>query len=266
VPTYSLGQHFLGDLGANPTAEAIDLRMAVALTGHLTFFSDLRRTQYTDAVLDRARPWIDTYTANRELFTQMTYPLLDDPLADDWTALQTWDPEKAQGALLAFRQQSESATKTIALRNVPDGMTFDLLRAPGNELIGTVTSQELQQGIEVTLPEKGAAEVLLIVPASDAFDPTTVLTYDGPSSARVGSTARLSATLIGNDGPIPGALVSFTLAGATYWATTDASGLALVPVRLIAPPGSYEVVSSYAGSDVYRSSDDRDPFEITTGR
>ena len=57
----------------------------------------------------------------------MTYPLLADPLEGGWTALQSWDPRRGRGALLAFRQQDERQTVEIALRNVPRGQRFELL-------------------------------------------------------------------------------------------------------------------------------------------
>ena len=125
-----LGQHFLG--GKQYNNYPVDTLMAISLPGHLTFFSDLRHIPL-DAI-HRARPWLDFYRTNRDHFTQMTYPLLADPIEKQWTALQTWNPETASGALLSFRQQSDAATQTIALRNVPPGMTFELRRAPTGEV------------------------------------------------------------------------------------------------------------------------------------
>jgi hypothetical protein len=95
----------------------------------------------------------------------VTYPLLDDPLHKGWTALQTWNPDAGRGALLAFRQDSGDSTRRIALRNVPPGRSFDLLRAPGGERVRTVTSAELSAGIDVSISQGGGAEVLGIVPS-----------------------------------------------------------------------------------------------------
>jgi hypothetical protein len=134
--------------------------MAAALPSHLTFFSDLRRLP--DAVIDEARPWLDLYKRRRRLFTQLTYPLLADPLEQGWTALQSWTPRQGVGALLAFRQQDERGSVSIPLRNVPPGEEFELLRGPDEEPAGQVTSQELSEGLTVELPQKDTAEVLLI--------------------------------------------------------------------------------------------------------
>jgi hypothetical protein len=161
VPGWSLGQHFLG--GNAYRRYPVDTLMAAALPSHMTYFSDL--TTLPDDVVARARVWTDFYRAHRDLLAGMTYPLLDDPLAKGWTALQSWNPETASGALYAFRQQSGSATKTIALANVPPGRTFDLIQAPTGTKVGTATSAQLSAGIPVTLGQIDTASVLLIVPS-----------------------------------------------------------------------------------------------------
>ena len=106
--------------------------------------------------------WTDFYSAHRRSFAGVTYPLLADPLAGHWTALQSWNPETARGALLAFRQGDGEATQRVALRNVPPGKTFRLRSAPDGADLGTVTSRELTTGIDVTVPETDGATVILI--------------------------------------------------------------------------------------------------------
>jgi hypothetical protein len=142
----------------------VDTIMAAALPSHVTFFSDLRRIP--GDVLDRAAPWLSFYQRHREHFGGVVYPLLADPLEGRWTALQSWDPDAGRGALLAFRQDSDDPTARIGLRNVPPGRSFSLSRAPDGASAGTVTSAELAGGIEVSVPEKRGAEVLLIEEAS----------------------------------------------------------------------------------------------------
>ena len=142
VPAFSLGQHFLG--GRQWESHSVDTLMAVSLLSHLTFFSDLRRVP--EEVIDAAAPWVDFYRRHRDLLDGVVYPLLDDPLAGGWTALQAWDPERGEGALLAFRQDGAGSSRTIALRNVPPGRTFDLRRAPDGAPVGTVTLGRAQRG------------------------------------------------------------------------------------------------------------------------
>ena len=250
VPAYTLGQHFLG--GNQYRDYPVDTLMAIALPGHMTFFSDLR--SLPPEVIDGARTWIDFYKANRDHFVQMTYPLGEDPLANSWTALQTWDPEEGKGALLAFRQDSEDATQTFSLRNVPPGMTFDLFAAPGGEHVATVSSEQLASGLEVNIPEKDGARVLLIEPATQ-FDPTTQLVHDGDTSVRVGGSLTLSATLRGSNGPIAGAPLAFSFRGQTFSATTNGDGRAVVePLRALGPPGTYQVSVTFSGDDKYSPS------------
>jgi alpha-galactosidase len=161
VPAFAIGQHFLG--GQAYKQYPVDTLMAVALPSHITFFSDLRSLPST--VVDHAARWLRFYRHNRHLFDGVVYPLLDDPLRQGWTALQAWDPDAGRGALLAFRQESASATRNIALRNVPAHRRFDLLEAPGGTYFGTVTSAQLTRGLHVGIRAKRGARVLLVVPA-----------------------------------------------------------------------------------------------------
>jgi hypothetical protein len=161
VPAFAIGQHFLG--GQAYKQYPVDTLMAAALPSHITFFSDLR--SLPAAVVNDAARWLRFYRHNRHLFDGVVYPLLDDPLRRGWTALQAWDPGAGRGALLAFRQESASATRNIALRNVPAHRSFDLLEAPGGTYVGTVTSAQLTRGLHVGIRAKRGAHVLLVVPA-----------------------------------------------------------------------------------------------------
>ena len=158
VPSWSLGQHFLG--GKAYEKHPVATLMAAALPSHMTFFSDLR--ELPASVIEEARPWVRFYKRNRNLLTQLTYPLLSDPVHRRWTALQSWDPERARGALLAFRQEDERSSVRVRLRNVPRHRRFVLRRGPDGKRIGTVGSRRLRHGFRVALAEKDTAHVLLI--------------------------------------------------------------------------------------------------------
>jgi hypothetical protein len=96
------------------------------------------------------------------------------------------------------------------------------------------------------------------------FDPTTTLTYLGDATARLGSVAALAAALKDSSGvPLAGAPVTFAFRGQSYQATTDASGVAATRVKVTGPPGSYEISSTYPGSDTYLASSDLDTFVVT---
>jgi len=161
IPAFSLGQHALG--GQHWKRHPVSALMAAALPSHITFFTDLR--DLPAEVIEAARPWLAFYKRHRGLLTQLIYPLLEDPLEKRWTALQSWNPDRGRGALLAFRQDGEEAVRRIALRNVPAWRRFDLFRAPSSRYAGTVTSAQLSEGLEVRIAAKREAEVLLIVPA-----------------------------------------------------------------------------------------------------
>ncbi len=157
VPTFSLGQNALADeeFDTNP----VDALMPGSLLSHITFFSDIR--EYSVEVVDRVATWTAFYKTNRSMLDGVVYPLLDDPMAGGWTALQTWDPEAGEGALLVFRQSSNEASKTIALKNVPDG-TYGLSAAPTGDWLGTANAEELRAGLNVSIPEAEGASVVLI--------------------------------------------------------------------------------------------------------
>ena len=160
IPTYAIGQHTLG--GRAYESYPVATLMAGAMPSHITFFSDLR--SIPASVIDQAAPWLAFYRKHRDDLGGMAYPLLEDPLLKRWTALQVWNPDAAHGALLAFRQDDDRASQVVALRNVPPGRTFKLVRAPDGVNIGTFTSAQLTAGIELTLPEKRTARVYVIKP------------------------------------------------------------------------------------------------------
>jgi alpha-galactosidase len=162
VPAAALGQHVLGGDAwkRHPTSTL----MAAALLSHMTFISDLRALP--DQVIAEAGPWVDFYKRHRDAFTEVVYPLLADPIAGGWTALQSWNPDSGRGALLAFRQGSSDSAATIPLRNVPPGRRFRLVSAPDGQTLATVRSKRLRRGVRVELPEQDSARVLLIEPAS----------------------------------------------------------------------------------------------------
>lgn len=98
------------------------------------------------------------------------------------------------------------------------------------------------------------------------FDPTTTLVYDGDPSGKPGGTATFGATLTGSNGPISGAAIAFVYRGQTYSGVTNDNGRATATVKLSGPPGTYEIVTRFSGSDVYDPSSDRDSFTVSSGR
>jgi hypothetical protein len=144
-------------------------------------------------------------------------------------------------------------------------MTFDLFEGPSGAHVGTATSDELRRGVEVTIPERDGARVLLIQPAKPGPDRTAKLVYDGTTRARVGEAAVLSATLTGAGGPIAGAPVTFAYRGRTFEATTDANGHAVAgKSKQLGPPGIYEVVVTFPGSALLDPARTTATLEIVT--
>jgi hypothetical protein len=161
IPAYALGQKTLS--GNSFRSWPVDTAMAAALPSEMLFAGDLRAIPAE--VIDAAAPWIAFAHAHERELGGVTYPLLEDPLKNGWTALQTWDPDAGRGLLYAFRQDSPETTRTIALRDVPPGRTFTLRSAPDGAVVGTATSAQLSAGLPVTIDQARGARVLLIEPA-----------------------------------------------------------------------------------------------------
>jgi hypothetical protein len=162
IPAYALGQKALA--GDSYKRWPVDTVMAAALPSEILFASDLRTLP--PEVIDAAAPWVAFAKAHRRELGGVTFPLLDDPLKLGWTALQTWDPEAGRGVLLAFRQDSAEATKTVALRDVPPGRRFVLRSAPDDAVVGEFTSEQLRAGVPLSVSQPRGAAVLLITPAT----------------------------------------------------------------------------------------------------
>jgi hypothetical protein len=162
IPAFSLGHKLLA--GAGWKAWPLDTVFASAMTSQVLFTTDLRKLD--PPVLEAAAPWMAWQKAHRRALDGVTYPLLDDPLKKDWTALQTWNPETGEGVLSVFRQDSADPTRTVALRDVPPGRKFTLRAAPGGELVGSATSAELTDGLPIRIDTRRGAQVLLVEPVS----------------------------------------------------------------------------------------------------
>jgi hypothetical protein len=174
VPGRAIGQQVRIEPGL-PT-QTIDERMAVALTYHMTFWTDIRALSGQTAILDRVKAWTDFAKAHRSL-AHFAYPLLADPLAfktapTKWGALQPWSPAEEEGYLLLYRFEAPNPTQVVPLRGIPDGMTFSIT----NELAGTLldsgqcslpggdtyTSQQLRDGIAATIAQTHGVCILRV--------------------------------------------------------------------------------------------------------
>ena len=159
IPAMALGQKML--TGTQRNGHPIATSVASTFLNQPMITQDLREPGW-EQIADEARPWIDWGKEHREVFLSgVTYPLLADPLdGKQWTALQSWNPDKGRGALLAFRQDDPRESVSIALRNVPDG-DYVVRAAPDDALVGTFTAARLREGIDVTAPPRGARVLTL---------------------------------------------------------------------------------------------------------
>ncbi|MDP9139827.1 MAG: alpha-galactosidase [Pseudomonadota bacterium] len=159
VPPHALGRAALrsGDI----EKYSVDYQMAVALLSHISFFNDLR--DVPAEIIPRIRVWMDYYKAHREDLATLTYSLTDeDPYSGyNWAAFQTWNPERARGVLLVYRQDASDSVRTIRLRNVPAG-NYRLLEAPAETTALNYSAEQLRAGIQVSIPAIHSARVFRI--------------------------------------------------------------------------------------------------------
>jgi hypothetical protein len=133
------------------------------LGSHVTFFTDL--TRLSEAQIAAAARWVAIYKANRPRFTLPAFPLLEDPLpGDTWTALQWWDGAAQRGALAVYRQDADGDARLVPLRGVRGNGSFALSDAETGAAFGTFSAAQLRAGIQVALPQRNSARVLLIDP------------------------------------------------------------------------------------------------------
>lgn len=156
VPGGTLGLRSLSN-GERRTI-GIDTMMASAVLSHLTFSFPID-DELTDAERASIKRWTDFYKQNRALLAGFSFPLLDDPRAKGWTALQPWDADTQRGFLFAFRQTADDASRAIAPRglgSLPADATFSLTTidpATGSQVsLGQRTAASLRtDGIDVTI-------------------------------------------------------------------------------------------------------------------
>ena len=158
VPGATLGQGAMARVGQEWSADYLG---AVMLGSHVTFFTDL--TRFSEDEIATASRWVALYKTYRDRFTQMAFPLLDDPLpGDNWTALQWWNARVPRGALAVYRQDAPDDTRTVALRGVRGSRMFRLQDAETGKMFGVFSPAQLRAGIPVSLPQRNSARVLLI--------------------------------------------------------------------------------------------------------
>ena len=144
----------------------------------------------------------------------------------------------------------------VALRGVRGDGDFRLLDAVTGETFDVVAADQLRSGIEISLPERFSARVLLIEPADQTEETATSLRYVGDTEAK-GATVDLAAILTDAQGaPVEGRTVTFSLLGRVLVASTDASGRAAVIATIEDHGRTGEVTTSFAGDAVYGPSDE----------
>jgi hypothetical protein len=93
----------------------------------------------------------------------------------------------------------------------------------------------------------------------------TVITYTGDDNEQYSDQQTFTATLIDKEtsGALTSQPVSFTLGTQSVATATNGTGTATAILNMYQDAGAYNVVSSFAGDDIYAASSDTDLFTIT---
>ncbi len=91
---------------------------------------------------------------------------------------------------------------------------------------------------------------------------TTLSLLTPPTSGDYGSSATVSAQLMGDAGPLADQFVTFGIGGQQRAAVTDNNGVATATLALLGLPGDTEIKANFGGTAVYLPSSDTAPFTI----
>jgi hypothetical protein len=163
VPAWSIGAGLYDGTLAGPYrgARGVDFLFPLAMLGHVTFWSDLRRLTQTQR--RETAWWIRWYRAHRMSFGPAVYELTaHDPLdGRSWAAWQPWSGRR--GYVMAFRQSGGPARLRLRLHAVVPGRRYAVTEVRTGRRVAVWPGRRLRAGLPVAL-SRFHAEVLSIRP------------------------------------------------------------------------------------------------------
>jgi hypothetical protein len=135
--------------------------------GHARLARDVLHRSHTPlrAQIAAAARWVGDLQAHRSRFTLPAFPLLDDPLpGDNWTALQWWTA-LASAARSPSTARTPTATRASCRCAACAATAASRSATPRPARRSDLQRAQLRAGIEVALPQRNSARVLLIDPA-----------------------------------------------------------------------------------------------------
>ncbi len=212
---------------------------------------------------------------SRAFFDSNDNNILDaNEAADDWIVYTvTVNPIPSASISYPGSPFSTTITQPVPVNRVgTDGGTYSASPAgltinPSTGAITPSTSTPGTYTITYTVEASGGCSTFTTTTSVTITAPTgtrtTTLTYSGATSAQYGSTVTLSARLRWGSSNVSGRTITFTISNQSASATTNSTGVASVTMTITQAPGSYRVISAFAGDALYRSSSDNDAFTIT---
>jgi subtilisin family serine protease len=189
------------------------------------------------------------------------------PLAISTTSLAAGTVGTSYSAALASTGGQPTITWSLASGTLPAGLTL----SSSGSISGTPSASGTY-GFTVLATDSGspvrtATKSLSIeIAAGTTMGTATAVTYTGPTSTTTSTAITLSATLKTSGGTaISGKVLTFTLAGTTYPATTNSNGVASVGVTSPATTGSHTISVTFAGDATYATSSASATLTVKSG-
>jgi hypothetical protein len=161
LPPSSIGSGlFDGTLSATYHARYL---VPMALLGHVTFWTDLRKIPKSEA--RETAWWIRWYKRHRAtLAGAVAESTTADPIdGRSWAAFEPWRAGK--GYLFAFRQSGGPAVRSLAVRGVSPRTTYVVRDVRSGRAVARASGRSLAAGLRLRIATPFSARVLSIEPA-----------------------------------------------------------------------------------------------------
>lgn len=160
LPPSSIGSGLLdGTLSARYHARYL---VPMALLGHVTFWTDLRKIPKAEA--RETAWWVRWYERHRSaLAGAVAESTSTDPIdGRSWAAFQPWRGGK--GYLFAFRQAGGPAVQAIRVRGTASGRTYTVRDVRTGRTVARASGRSLAAGLRLRIAKPFSARVLSVEP------------------------------------------------------------------------------------------------------
>ncbi len=117
-----------------------------------------RLSEWDEETRERAKRCIAEYKRLRPFILKRRFLLTPQPRSlQEWTVWQFHDPERDQGALLAFREQSPHERLLVRLKGLHPNGRYELRHSDTGESLTRTGAQLMHDGITLTIPDANSS-------------------------------------------------------------------------------------------------------------